>query len=151
MVSSPKVQYFLGANSPSGFYSLYSELLPPEQARGIYILKGGPGCGKSTLMRRIAALAEETGEPVEYILCSGDPASLDAVVLPEKRIALVDGTAPHVVVPYVHQNFQMTFTFCCPVSGFLSQISIFSTNPTTNSRGTVSSFKSSCARSSRPA
>ena len=102
MVSSPKVQYFLGANSPSGFYSLYHELLPPEQARSSYMIKGGPGCGKSTLMRRIAALAEEAGEPVEYILCSGDPASLDAVVLPKKQIALVDGTAPQGVVTQGH-------------------------------------------------
>ena len=64
------IQYFLGANSPTGFYSLYDQLLPPEQASAIYILKGGPGCGKSTLMRRVAALAQEAGEPVEYILCS---------------------------------------------------------------------------------
>jgi len=99
MDSSPRIQYFLGANSPSGFYSLYHELLPSEQARSIYILKGGPGCGKSTLMRRVAALAEEAGETVEYILCSGDPDSLDAIVLPQKQIALVDGTAPHVVEP----------------------------------------------------
>ena len=99
MDSSPRIQYFLGANSPSGFYSLYHELLPAEQARSIYILKGGPGCGKSTLMRRVAALAEEAGETVEYILCSGDPDSLDAIVLPQKQIALVDGTAPHVVEP----------------------------------------------------
>ena len=39
------IQYFLGANSPTGFYSLYDQLLPPEQASAIYILKGGPGCG----------------------------------------------------------------------------------------------------------
>ena len=63
---------------------------------------GPNGCGKSTLMRRIAALAEEAGEPVEYILCSGDPASLDAVVLPKKQIALVDGTAPQGVVTQGH-------------------------------------------------
>ena len=99
MDSSPRIQYFLGANSPSGFYSLYHALLPAEQARSIYILKGGPGCGKSTLMRRVAALAEEAGETVEYILCSGDPDSLDAIVLPQKQIALVDGTAPQGVVP----------------------------------------------------
>ncbi len=79
------IQYFLGANSPTGFYSLYSQLLPPEQASAIYILKGGPGCGKSTLMRRVAALAQEAGEPVEYILCSGDPDSLDAILLPGKK------------------------------------------------------------------
>ncbi len=35
------LQYFLGANSPGGFYSLYHELLPTEQAKAIYILKGG--------------------------------------------------------------------------------------------------------------
>lgn len=99
MAVSHKIQYFLGANSPSGFYSLYSELLPPETANVIYILKGGPGCGKSTLMRRVAQRAAQAGETVEYILCSGDPDSLDAVVLPRLGAALVDGTAPHVVEP----------------------------------------------------
>lgn len=95
MLSTQPVQYFLGANSPSGFYSLYDQLLPPEQASAIYILKGGPGCGKSTLMRRVAGLVQEAGQSAEYILCSGDPESLDAVVFPGLRAALVDGTAPH--------------------------------------------------------
>ena len=95
MGKSNQIQYFLGANSPQGFYSLYPELLAPEQASVIYILKGGPGCGKSTLMRQVAARAEEEGETVEYILCSGGPGSLDAVLLPGRRAALVDGTAPH--------------------------------------------------------
>ncbi len=99
MTALPHIEYFLGANSPSGFYSLYDHLLPPEQARAIYILKGGPGCGKSTLMRKVAAWAQETGLETEYILCSGDPDSLDAVVFPDKAAAIVDGTAPHVVVP----------------------------------------------------
>ena len=35
----------------------------------------------------------------EYILCSGDPDSLDALLLPQLGVALVDGTAPHVVEP----------------------------------------------------
>lgn len=99
MTAVPRVQYFLGANAPSGFYSLYSELLPPAQARAIYILKGGPGCGKSTLMGKVARRMEAAGHRAEYILCSGDPDSLDAVVLPELGAALVDGTAPHVVEP----------------------------------------------------
>ena len=99
MTVLPHIQYFLGANSPSGFYSLYSELLPPETARAIYILKGGPGCGKSTLMRKIGARMEQEGLETEYILCSGDPDSLDALILPQLRTAIVDGTAPHVVVP----------------------------------------------------
>ncbi len=95
----PNIQYFLGANSPRGFYSLYDQLIPLEHARAVYILKGGPGCGKSTLMKKVAQRAQELGLPVECILCSGDPASLDAVVLPSLQVALVDGTAPHVVEP----------------------------------------------------
>ena len=99
MQTANKIRYFLGANSPAGFYSLYDQLLPAEQARAIYILKGGPGCGKSTLMRRVAEKAEQAGEPVEYIQCSGDPDSLDGVVLTGRKIAIVDGTAPHVIEP----------------------------------------------------
>ncbi len=99
MTALPHIQYFLGANSPTGFYSLYDHLLPPERARAIYILKGGPGCGKSTLMRKIGAWAEEAGLETEYILCSGDPDSLDAVILPASGVAIVDGTAPHVMEP----------------------------------------------------
>ena len=93
------VSYFLGANTPTGFYSLYDDLLPPEKAKTLYILKGGPGCGKSTCMRRVAEAARAAGEPVETVLCSGDPDSLDAVLLPRQGVALVDGTAPHVVEP----------------------------------------------------
>lgn len=91
--------YFLGANSPQGFYSLYSELISPKSARAIYLLKGGPGCGKSTLMRRVEQAAREAGLATECILCSGDPDSLDAVLLPEVGVALADATAPHVMEP----------------------------------------------------
>ena len=92
MTVSSDIQYFLGANAPGGFFSLYDQLLPPEQAQVIYILKGGPGCGKSTLMRRIGGWAGEAGLETECILCSGDPDSLDAVILPGLGAAIVDGT-----------------------------------------------------------
>ena len=36
MPDSYQVRYFLGANSPQGFYSLYPELIPPETARAVY-------------------------------------------------------------------------------------------------------------------
>ena len=92
-----RVQYFLGANAPDGFYSLYPQLIDLERARAVYILKGGPGCGKSTLMRRVGERMEQAGLETEYILCSGDPDSLDGLVLPQLGVAIVDGTAPHVV------------------------------------------------------
>ena len=99
MAAETQVQFFLGANAPTGFYSLYDQLIDPATAEDIFILKGGPGCGKSSLMRRVGRAMEEHGLAVEYILCSGDPDSLDAVVIPALNAAIVDGTAPHVVEP----------------------------------------------------
>ncbi|WP_294536303.1 hypothetical protein [uncultured Pseudoflavonifractor sp.] len=95
MAAEPRVQFYLGANAPSGFYSLYDQLIDPDQAQDVMILKGGPGCGKSSLMRKVGAAMEERGLTVEYIQCSGDPDSLDAVVIPALATAIVDGTAPH--------------------------------------------------------
>lgn len=102
MQTEPQVCFFLGANSPSGFYSLYDQLMDPARARDIFILKGGPGCGKSSLMGRVGKAAAEKGLAVEYIACSGDPDSLDAVILPQLDAAIVDGTAPHAVVTLGH-------------------------------------------------
>ena len=95
MTTEPQVRFYLGANSPTGFYSLYDQLIDPEEAEDLMILKGGAGCGKSTLMKYVADQAEKRGLQVEYIPCSGDPESLDAILLPERRAAIVDGTAPH--------------------------------------------------------
>lgn len=91
------IQYFLGANTPTGFYSLYHELLPLSRAEAIFILKGGPGCGKSTFLRHMADRGEAAGLECVRIPCSGDPDSLDAVIFPQRGIALADGTAPHVI------------------------------------------------------
>ena len=91
------VRFFLGANSAKGFASLYDSFPDPAAGDFLWVIKGGPGCGKSTFMKRIGAAAEATGLSVEYILCSGDPDSLDGVYLPERRVAYVDGTAPHVI------------------------------------------------------
>ena len=62
MEAEAKICYYLGANAPTGFYSLYDQMLDPEKARDIRILKGGPGCGKSSLMRRVAQAMEEMAE-----------------------------------------------------------------------------------------
>ena len=94
-----KVTFFLGANTPSGFYSLYDQMLDPAEARRVFLLKGGAGCGKSSLMKRVAASLEEAGQSVEYLRCSGDPDSLDAVIFPQLKAAIVDATAPHVQEP----------------------------------------------------
>ena len=90
-----QLQYFLGANSAQGFFSLYETLLPPGQAERIFLIKGGAGCGKSTLMRTVGQALEAQGRTIEYIPCSGDPDSLDGVYDAGAGLLLVDATAPH--------------------------------------------------------
>ncbi len=94
--------YFLGANSKDGFYSLMDRLIDPAEARAIYILKGGPGCGKSSLMKKVGQAAQDAGCCPQYIYCSGDPDSLDGLVIDEWGVALCDGTAPHGAVSKRH-------------------------------------------------
>lgn len=90
-------QFFLGSNSAKGFYSLYDDFVDLENGDFLWAIKGGPGCGKSSFMRKIGEAAERAGLEVEYILCSGDPKSLDGIYIPARRTAYVDATAPHVI------------------------------------------------------
>ena len=62
MGATPRIQFYLGANSPQGFYSIYDQLLAPGPVEDYFLLKGGPGCGKSTLMRRVGKAMEEHGQ-----------------------------------------------------------------------------------------
>lgn len=94
-------QFFLGANTGAGFVSLYPEFTAAEESAFFWYIKGGPGNGKSTLMRRAAERAESAGLTVETILCSGDPDSLDGIYIPEKKLGYVDATSPHVQEPAV--------------------------------------------------
>ncbi len=91
--------FFAGANSGEGFRNLFSELVDLEDTFDYMILKGGPGVGKHTFMREIGRSMEDAGVKVEYLRCSGDPDSLDAVVVQELRCAVADGTSPHVIEP----------------------------------------------------
>ena len=101
-------KFFLGANSPEGFCSLFGDFADSENGDFLWIVKGGPGCGKSEFMKKIGAAAERAGQPVEYILCSLDPSSLDGIYMPELRVGYVDGTAPHVLEPYQAGAASMT-------------------------------------------
>lgn len=85
--------YFASANSKSGFADLFDDVFGECEYR--YILKGGPGTGKSTLMRHLSEEAAKLGYTVENILCSSDPSSLDGVIIKEKAVCVFDGTAPH--------------------------------------------------------
>ena len=42
------ISYFLGCSSPEGFHSFFGELCPTHSGGYTYIIKGGPGTGKSS-------------------------------------------------------------------------------------------------------
>jgi hypothetical protein len=90
---------FPGGNTSKGFYSFYKYIISQEDARRIFILKGGPGVGKSTFMKKAGTVMVEQGYDVEFMHCSSDNNSLDGLVIPRIGVAMIDGTAPHVVDP----------------------------------------------------
>jgi len=89
---------FPGGNTARGFYSFYDYIIEPDATR-IFIIKGGPGVGKSTFMRNIGEAMLERGYDVEFHCCSSDNDSLDGVVINSIKIAIIDGTAPHILDP----------------------------------------------------
>ncbi|MEE1072723.1 MAG: PRK06851 family protein [Cellulosilyticum sp.] len=89
--------YFACGNTSKGFQNYFSSNL--KNLNKIYILKGGPGTGKSSLMKKVGKAMIDKGVPVEYIHCSSDPDSLDGIIIRSLSTAIVDGTSPHVIEP----------------------------------------------------
>ncbi len=90
--------FFAGANTGTGFVSAYPTIANERSLTHLWILKGGSGTGKSTLLGKISADAAAAGLPTVHYLCSSDPDSLDAVRIAndDKAWVILDGTAPHV-------------------------------------------------------
>lgn len=89
---------FPGNNTSEGFYSYYDYIIDGE-AKKFFIIKGGPGVGKSSFIKKIGKEMLEKGYDVEFHHCSSDSQSLDGIAIPDLKIAIIDGTAPHIVDP----------------------------------------------------
>lgn len=94
-----KQSYFLGSSGKNGFFSCFSQLSPNIEGQYTYIIKGGPGTGKSSMMKKIAAEMEKNDIECERIFCSSDPNSLDGIIFPSLRVSIADGTSPHTMDP----------------------------------------------------
>lgn len=92
-------RYFAASNSAEGFKNYYPQVF--SCADRLYIIKGGPGTGKSCFMKRFADKMRALGCSVEYYYCSSDPSSLDGVIVRDngETIGMLDGTPPHTVEP----------------------------------------------------
>ena len=94
-----KLDFLLGATAPAGFAGYFDQVLCPRAGWHSLLIKAGPGCGKSTMMRKIAGHLAAQDETVELIHCSSDPDSLDGVVCAGRKFSIVDATAPHALEP----------------------------------------------------
>lgn len=88
------LRFFLGANTPQGFVSRFDQLTDSQDGWRKFVIKGGPGSGKSTLMKKVVQQFEKEG--IEIIHCSSDVDSLDGVIVPSRKFCIADGTSPHV-------------------------------------------------------
>jgi len=89
---------FFGGNTASGFHSFHDNIIGLN-GRRFFILKGMPGGGKSSLMKKIGEYVIDKGYNVEFHHCPSDPESLDSILIRELGVAIADGTAPHVMDP----------------------------------------------------
>lgn len=99
-------KYFGASNSAEGFVNYFPRIFNKDTCSRIYVVKGGPGTGKSRFMRDVASAAESRGMSVKYYYCSSDSNSLDGIIIEDMRVGFVDGTAPHVYEPTSVGSFE---------------------------------------------
>ncbi len=91
--------YYAGGNTAKGFYSYFDSVL--QNLDRLFILKGGPGTGKSSLMKKIGEDMVERGYDIQLIHCASDNDSVDGLIITNLKVGIVDGTAPHVIEPKI--------------------------------------------------
>lgn len=87
---------FFGTMLPHGNVNYIDELT--KNLKRI-LIKGRPGTGKSTILKKIRKEALDRGYSVESFYCSFDPVSLDMILIREIGLAVFDATSPHEKVP----------------------------------------------------
>lgn len=90
------VDRYLGGSTPIGPHDYVPNITEGTKR---YFIKGRPGTGKSTILKKLAKKAQKKGYDVEVYHCGFDPNSLDMVIVRELGFAIFDSTAPHEYFP----------------------------------------------------
>lgn len=88
---------FFGGSTPYGTMDFVENITSDIVRR--YFIKGRPGSGKSTMLKKILAEAKNRGIDAHVYHCGFDPDSLDMLLFPELNLCIFDSTAPHEYFP----------------------------------------------------
>ena len=121
MLEENALQFFLGANTPGGFVSRFDQLAVAEDGWRKLVIKGGPGSGKSTMMKKIVEKYKAKYSDMEIIRCSSDADSLDGVIIPALKLSIADGTLPH----SIELRFPGAFESLIDLTSCLNEESLF--------------------------
>ncbi|MFY3793045.1 nucleotide kinase [Ureibacillus sp. MALMAid1270] len=87
----------LGTLTPAGARDTLQSITQNVEKR--YFIKGYPGTGKSSMMKKLAGEALNRGYDVQKVWCGLDSNSIDMVIIPELNFCIFDSTEPHVYFP----------------------------------------------------
>ncbi|NMA79360.1 MAG: hypothetical protein GX967_01785 [Clostridiales bacterium] len=94
-MSYKKTKYYLGTNSPNGYITKFNELIESNKYH-CYILKGMPGIESRAVLEHISRRYQHRESGIEYYYCCNSEDKLDAILMEDSKIIVVDGTMPHI-------------------------------------------------------
>jgi len=86
---------FAGGLTPAGFVDFFNYIMPLENAKKRYFLKGSSGSGKSTFIKKIAAELEAAMVDIDFFHCANDASGLDGMAVKDFGLCIFDATMPH--------------------------------------------------------
>lgn len=92
-----EIHRFFGAITANGNVNYIQQITAELKHR--YFIKGRPGTGKSTFLKKLAAAGVNAGYDVEMYHCALDPKSLDMIIVRELGLCVFDSTSPHEYFP----------------------------------------------------
>ena len=80
--------YFAEGITTRGYISLLPNMMPSWQRA--YVLLGGPGTGKSTLIKMIGLELLDRGYDIDFLRSARDPDSMAGFIMPRRGLAMLD-------------------------------------------------------------